>query len=162
MAVTYLTLDQAIDVHRKTVEVSGGGALGHLDLGLLEGVLAHIQNDDYYPTLEVKLTHLFFSACKFHCFQDGNKRIAITLCAQMLLFNGYLHCTSRFIRDMENISYHVAAGAIDKLLLGDLIYAALNDDMDNEELKLRLLHALSAAEPHMNDHGGLHEASLRT
>lgn len=33
MALTYLTLDQAIEVHRKTVEVSGGGAMGHLDLG---------------------------------------------------------------------------------------------------------------------------------
>ena len=153
MAVTYLTLDQAIDVHRKTVEVSGGGALGHLDLGTLEGVLAHIQNDDYYPSIEDKLTHLFFSACKFHCFQDGNKRIAITLCAQMLLFNGYLHCTSRFIRDMENISYHVAAGSIDKSLLGDLICAALNDDMDDEDLKLRLLHALATAEPDQNNLG---------
>jgi death-on-curing protein len=153
MAITYLTLEQAIDVHRKTVEVSGGGALGHLDLGTLEGVLAHIQNDDYYPDLEDKLTHLFFSACKFHCFQDGNKRIAITLCAQMLLFNGYLHCTSRFIREMENISYHVAAGAIDKDLLGDLITAALNDDLDNEDLKLRLVEAMLAAEPAHADIG---------
>lgn len=151
MAITYLTLEQAIDVHRKTVEVSGGGALGHLDLGTLEGVLAHIQNDDYYPTLEEKLTHLFFSACKFHCFQDGNKRIAITLCAQMLLFNGYLHCTSRFIHEMENISYHVAAGAIDKDLLGALIRAALNDDMDDEEMKLRLVEALWTAEPPAQD-----------
>lgn len=153
MAITYLTLEQAIDVHRKTVEVSGGGALGYLDLGTLEGVLAHIQNDDYYPTLEEKLTHLFFSACKFHCFQDGNKRIAITLCAQMLLFNGYLYCAGRFIRDMENISYHVAAGLIDKSLLGDLICAAINDEMDDEDLKLRLLHALATAVPDQNDLG---------
>lgn len=79
MAIIYLTLDQAIEVHRKTVEVSGGGALGYLELGKLESVLEHIQNDDYYPTFEEKLTHLFFCACKFHCFQDGNKRIAITL-----------------------------------------------------------------------------------
>ena len=62
MDLTYLTLEQAIEVHRKTVEVSGGGALGHLELGTLEGVLTHIQNDDYYPTFEEKLTHLFFSA----------------------------------------------------------------------------------------------------
>jgi death-on-curing protein len=151
MAITYLTLEQAIDVHRKTVEVSGGGALGHLDLGTLEGVLAHIQNDDYYPTLEDKLTHLFFSACKFHCFQDGNKRIAITLCAQMLLFNGYLYCAGQFIRAMENISYHVAAGAIDKALLGDLISATLSDDLDNEDLKLRLVEALMAANPAIDD-----------
>lgn len=79
MAIIYLSLEQAIEVHRKTVEVSGGGALGHLELGKLESVLDHIQNDDYYPTFEEKLTHLFFCACKFHCFQDGNKRIAISL-----------------------------------------------------------------------------------
>lgn len=148
MSITYLTLEQAIGVHQKTVEVSGGGALGHLDLGLLAGVLDHIQNDDYYPTFEDKLTHFFFSACKFHCFQDGNKRIAITLCAQMLLFNGYLYCTSSFIHDMENISYHVAAGNIDKELLADLIAAQLSVDMDDEELKLRLLNAILCS-----DHG---------
>lgn len=145
MALTYLTLEQAIDVHRKTVEVSGGGALGHLELGTLEGVLAHIQNDDYYPTFEEKLTHLFFSACKFHCFQDGNKRIAITLCAQMLLLNGYLYCASSFLREMENISYHVAAGNIDKALLHDLITAHLAEESDDESLKLRVLNAIENA-----------------
>lgn len=146
MAWTYLTLEQAIEVHRKTVEVSGGGAMGHLDLGVLEGVLEHIQNDDYYPEFEDKLTHLFFSACKFHCFQDGNKRIAITLCAQLLLLNGYLYCAGTFIRDMENISYHVAAGRIDKLLLRDVMAATLADELDDESLKLRLLDAISQEE----------------
>lgn len=98
MALTYFTLEQAIDIHVKTVEVSGGGPLGHLELGKLDSVLQNIQNDDYYPSFEEKLTHLFFSACKFHCFQDGNKRIAITLSAQMLLFNGYMYCASSFLR----------------------------------------------------------------
>lgn len=143
MAFTYLTLQQAVEVHRKTVEVSGGGALGHLDLGKLDSVLEHIQNDDYYPTFEEKLTHLFFSACKFHCFQDGNKRIAITLSAQMLLYNGYLYCTSSFIRGMENISYHVAAGNIDKDLLREIITAHLEEDEENESLKLKILNAIS-------------------
>lgn len=146
MAIIYLTLEQAIEVHRKTVEVSGGGALGHLELGKLESVLEHIQNDDYYPTFEEKLTHLFFCACKFHCFQDGNKRIAITLCAQMLLLNGYLYCSSRFLREMENISYHVAAGNIDKELLGEVITAVINGDMDSEDLKLKILEAISKDE----------------
>ncbi len=143
MAFIYLTLEQAIEIHRKTVEVSGGGAFGHLDLGKLDSVLEHIQNDDYYPTFEEKLTHLFFSACKFHCFQDGNKRIAITLCAQMLLYNGYLYCTSSFIREMENISYHVAAGSIDKDLLREVITAHLEEDEENEALKLKILNAIS-------------------
>ncbi|WP_319587473.1 Fic family protein [uncultured Desulfobulbus sp.] len=146
MAIIYLTIGQAIEVHRKTVEVSGGGAMGHLELGKLESVLEHIQNDDYYPTFEGKLTHLFFCACKFHCFQDGNKRIAITLCAQMLLLNGYLYCSSQFLREMENISYHVAAGNIDKELLGEVIIAVINGEMDSEELKLKILAAISKDE----------------
>ena len=143
MSLIYLTLDQAIAIHRKTVELSGGGTTGHLDLGKLESVLLHIQNDDYYPTFEDKLAHLFFCSCKFHCFQDGNKRIAISLCAQLLLFNGYLYCAERFIREMENISYHVAAGHIDKELLREIIVAVLNDEMDDEVLKLKILKAIS-------------------
>lgn len=145
-SVIYLTLEQAIEVHRKTVEVSGGGAMGHLELGKLDSVLTHIQNDDYYPTFADKLTHLFFGACKFHSFEDGNKRIAITLCAQMLLLNGYLYCSGNFIREMENISYHVAAGKIDKDLLGEVIMAVLNDELDSESLKLKIFNAISDTE----------------
>lgn len=143
----YLTLEQAIDTHAKTVEVSGGGTLGHLELGKLDSVLQNIQNDDYYPTFEEKLTHLFFSACKFHCFQDGNKRIAITLSAQMLLLNGYLYCASSFIREMENISYHVAAGNIDKDLLQEIITAHLIEEENSESLKLKILNAISEQMP---------------
>ncbi len=143
MPILYLTLDQAMEVHRKTVELSGGGAMGYLELGKLESVLEHIQNDDYYPTFADKLTHLFFCACKFHCFQDGNKRIAIVLCAQMLLFNGYLFCAGRFLREMENISYHVAAGNIGKELLGEIMEAFLNEEIDSEPLKLKIFEAIS-------------------
>jgi death-on-curing protein len=146
MSIIYLTLEQAVEVHRKTVEISGGGALGHLDLGKLESVLQHMQNDDYYPTFEDKLTHLFFSACKFHCFQDGNKRIAITLCAQILLLNGYLYCSGYFIREMENISYHVASGNIDKELLHEIISAVISGDENEEGLKLKILNAISGNE----------------
>lgn len=146
MAFIYLTLEQAVEVHRKSVEVSGGGALGHLELGKLESVLQHMQNDDYYPTFEDKLTHLFFSACKFHSFQDGNKRIAITLCAQMLLLNGYLYCSGNFIREMENISYHVAAGNINKDLLHEIISAVISGDLNDEGLKLKILNAISSDE----------------
>jgi death-on-curing protein len=142
MPLVYLTIEQAIEIHRKTVEVSGGGTLEHLDMGRLESVLEHIQNDDYYPTFEEKLTHLFFSACKFHCFADGNKRIAISLTAQFLLLNGYLYVMDSFFQDMENISYHVAAGKIDKELLREILTAILNDEADNEELKLKILNAI--------------------
>jgi death on curing protein len=115
-------------------------------MGRLESVLEHIQNDDYYPTFEEKLTHLFHSACKFHCFQDGNKRIAISLGAQFLLLNGYLFITGKFLREMENITYHVAADRIDKQLLGEIITAIINGEEDDEELKLKILHAINNQE----------------
>jgi len=139
----YLTLDQAIEIHRKTVEVSGGGSTGQLEIEKLDSVLNHIQNDNYYPTFDAKLTHLFFCACKFHCFEDGNKRIAITLCGQMLLQNGYLRSVTAFLRDSENISYHVAAGAIPKELLGEWLKAVLSGQEDDESLKLKIYQAIS-------------------
>ena len=143
MAWVYVTVEQAIEIHGKTVEISGGGSLGQLDIGKLDAVLQHIQNDDYYPTFDAKLTHLFFCACKFHCFEDGNKRIAITLCAQMLLLNGYLRSINAFFRESENISYHVAAGNISKELLGEWMDAVLSGNEDNEALKLKIFHAIS-------------------
>ena len=125
------------------MEFSGGGSTGQLEIGKLDAVLQHIQNDDYYPTFDAKLTHLFFCACKFHCFEDGNKRIAITLCAQMLLLNGYLRSVNGFIRASENISYHVAAGNISRELLGEWISAVLRGLEDDEALKLRILNAIA-------------------
>lgn len=144
--IVYITIEQAVETHRVTVEVSGGGALGHLDLGKLDSVLQHIQNDDYYPEFEDKLTHLFFCACKFHCFEDGNKRIALSLGAQFLLLNGYVFIATKFLRAMENISYHVASGKIDKELLHEIITAFMYDEEDNEELKLKILHAIEDQE----------------
>ena len=144
MAWVYLTIDQAIDTHQKTVEKSGGGTVGLLEIVKLESVLDNIQNYDFYSTFEEKLTHLFFCICKFHCFQDGNKRAAISLCAQMLLFNGYLFSTNNFFREAENISYHVAAGAISKELLGEWMTAVLSGQEDDEVLKLKILNAICA------------------
>ena len=83
--IVYVSLEQAKFIHEKTILHSGGGTYEHFDLGRLESVLQNIQNDDYYPTFEEKITHLFYCVCEFHCFADGNKRLAITLTAQFLL-----------------------------------------------------------------------------
>lgn len=42
-----------------------------------------------------------------------------------------------------NISYYVAAGKIDKDLLKEIISAVIEDDMDREGLKLKILMAIS-------------------
>jgi len=104
--IIYFTLEQAIATHQKTIEFSGGGVLGYLDLGRLDSVLHNMQNDDYYPTFEDKITHLFFCTCEFHCFEDGNKRLAISLSAHFLLLNGYMAVARGFFEIAENISYN--------------------------------------------------------
>jgi death-on-curing protein len=48
-----------------------------------------------------------------------------------------------FRLSFRNISYHVAAGHIDKELLREIIVAVLNDEMDDEVLKLKILKAIS-------------------
>ena len=142
--IIYITLEQAKAVHQKTIQYSGGGTYEHFDLGRLESVLQNIQNDDYYPTFVDKLTHLFFCTCKFHCFADGNKRLAITLSAQFLLLNGYKDKEKTFFAETENISYQVAAGNIDKELLHKIMTAIMDGTYDyDEELKLEIYNAIN-------------------
>ena len=141
--IVYITLEQAKDIHAKTIQYSGGGTLGHFDLGRLESVLVNIQNDDYYPTFVDKITHLFYCTCEFHCFQDGNKRLAITLSAYFLLLNGYMAVAKNFFSVTENISYQVAAGKISKELLHRIMMAIMDGTYEtDEELKLEILNAI--------------------
>lgn len=139
----YITLEEACEIHRKTVDYSGGGLIQSRELGTLDGVLKNIQIDSYYPTIVDKLTHLFFCVCEFHCFADGNKRLAITLCTQFLLLNGYLNIARDFIPKMENISYYVAAGKISKNLLHQIMESVMDGSFDeNESLQLSILDAI--------------------
>lgn len=141
--IVYITLEQAKSIHEKTIQYSGGGALGHFDLGRLESVLMNIQNDDYYPAFVDKITHLFYCTCEFHCFQDGNKRLAITLSAYFLLLNGYMAVAKDFFVITENISYQVAAGKISKELLHRIMTAIMDGTYEtDEELKLEILNAI--------------------
>ena len=142
--ILYITIEQALSIHEKTVQVSGGGSLGTINIGSLESVLEHIQNDDYYPTFEDKLTHLVYAVNRNPSFSDGNKRISISLGVQFLNLNGYLYCLRRFIPEMENISYHLAAGLIEKDLLQRIIHSLLENERDfSEELKLEILTIIS-------------------
>jgi len=136
------SIDEVIEIHRKTVEVSGGGALGILNLASLEAALYHITIDDYYPDFVDKLTHLCFVANKSHCFQDGNKRIAISLGMMFLIKNGFLESAKRFIYKMEIISYHLAAGRISKELLKEIIYSIVYQKDYSEILKLKIIQSI--------------------
>lgn len=145
--IIYITIDQAADTHRRTIDKSGGGEYGQLDIGKLDSVLQNIQNDDYYPTFVDKLTHLFFCACEFHSFVDGNKRLALSLSTLFLLLNGYIFIAKDFIAKFENISYHVAAGKIHKELLHKILSAVMSGTFEyDESLKLEILNAISKSE----------------
>ena len=143
MQTNYFDFATLMRIYEKTIIVSGGGSAGILHQGQIESILQHIRNDDYYPTFIKKLTHLFFSLNKFHCFEDGNKRIAISAGALFLNLNGYVFRISDFITEMENISYHVAAGKIDKEFLEEIITALINDEFNDEILKLKIYRAIS-------------------
>ncbi len=140
----YITPEQAKVIHAKTIEYSGGGTLDELDFGKLDSVLQNIRNDDWYPTFVDKLTHLFFCTCQFHCFVDGNKRLAITLSTLFLLLNGYLKIAETFLAKTENISLNVAASKIDKELLHKIMSAIMEGTFDADEtLKLEVYNAIS-------------------
>jgi len=152
MRTIYISQEQAMQTHRKTIEYSGGGNCSELNIGYLSSALELIQNDDYYPSFEEKLVHLVWSINRNHAFSDGNKRLSITLGVQFLSFNGYLYCIERFLREMENISYHLAAGRIDKDLLTEIIHSFLeNEDDFCEELKLKILLAIDDQEIGFNE-----------
>lgn len=139
----YISKEQALATHRSTIDHSGGGDYSDLNLGYLESALDMIQNDDYYPTFQDKLVHLIWSINRNHAFSDGNKRLSITLGVQFLSLNGYLFCIKRFLAEMENISYHLAAGRIEKELLDRLIHSILDGEDDFEEsLKMEYLLAI--------------------
>jgi death-on-curing protein len=141
--IYFKSINEIIAIHKKTVAVSGGGSEGIIDLGSIECAIEQIQDDLYYPEFEHKLTHLLWVANKSHGFIDGNKRIAITAASMFLLMNGYLSVAKDFMYRMETISYHVAAGNIDKELLLEIITSILYEEDYSEELKLKLIDAFS-------------------
>lgn len=136
------SIDEVIEIHQKTIEVSGGGTDGIISLNSLQACLQQIQNDDYYPTFVDKLTHLVYVGNKSHSFQDGNKRIAIALGMKFLINNGYLFIVQKFAEKMEFVSYQLAASRIDKELLHDIIHSIVYEDDYSIELKLRIIKAI--------------------
>jgi len=145
--ISYIdSIEEVIIIHRKTVEISGGGSVGILNTHSLEAALAHIQNDDYYPTFTDKLNHLIYVANKSHCFQDGNKRIAISLGMKFLLDNGYLGAIQKFAYKMEMISYQLAAGRIKKELLHEIIDSILHEEEYSDSLKIKIAASIQENE----------------
>ncbi|MGX9987502.1 type II toxin-antitoxin system death-on-curing family toxin [Soonwooa purpurea] len=143
MNIIKIPTEYAIKVHDKIIEISGGQP-GIKNFGNLDSPLNHLDNDDYYPAFEDKLTHLVFSVNKFHAFNDGNKRTSIAIGAYFLQLNGLEYCIDKFIIEMENIAVLVADNIIDKEFLKEIIFSILNEEDYNEEIKIKLFNGLSS------------------
>ncbi|GAB0175048.1 MAG: hypothetical protein HHAS10_09270 [Candidatus Altimarinota bacterium] len=79
----YLTKENVLLIHKNVCEIFKNRE-GILHEGQLESLCAHIQNDEYYPTIYDKLAHFFFGLVQFHIFVDANKRTAL-LCGLLLV-----------------------------------------------------------------------------
>jgi death-on-curing protein len=111
--IRYLTLAEALELHRLLIEQSGG-AEGLRDLGGLESALAQprmtFDESELYPTIEEKGTALCFSLVNNHPFVDGNKRIGHAALETFLLLNGYELQAS--VDDAENVILSLASGSL--------------------------------------------------
>lgn len=141
--ILYITYEEVMDVYKKTIEKSGGGLSGVLDKGKIESIIEFIQNDDYYPDFVSKLNYLVFRFCSGHCFQDGNKRVALTLGAYFLHKNGHYWAAVVFMKRLEAIIYHIAAGSVDQELSHQIMINIVACSDFDEELKIEIIHAMS-------------------
>lgn len=150
--LAYLTVEDLLHYYKETIQQSGGGMTGVRDPGGLEKVLDFIQDDDYYPTFEDKLTYLVFGLCHGHYFPDGNKRISLVAGAHFLLKNGRSWAGFHFLSDVEAYIWHVAAGNINKELLSSIICSVVNHEDMNEETKLEVIHAMESSPLYSTEH----------
>ncbi|MFP9114912.1 type II toxin-antitoxin system death-on-curing family toxin [Flavobacterium sp. RHBU_3] len=150
MAFIYFDIKHAIQVQDFIIENSGGRK-GILNIGLIESVLEHIKNDLYYPSIEDKVCHLFYSINKNHAFNDGNKRSSIALSSYFMEINALGFKVDHFIKEMENIAVHVADNKVSKELLFEIIDSVIHQDDYSEELKLKIFNALSSNDNDIED-----------
>ncbi|PZT47193.1 death-on-curing protein [Helicobacter valdiviensis] len=109
----YITLNEAITIHDKIIELIGGlSGYNDKQISYLASALEHIKNDDYYPTIADKITHLMFSCIKFHPFLDGNKRTSIFLGMHFLDLDDKYN--EKFAEIMEDVVVNVANNTLSK------------------------------------------------
>lgn len=141
--VIYISYEEVLDVYARTIEKSGGGFSGIRDAGSIHMVIDFIHNDMYYPDFVAKLSYLVFRFCTGHFFNDGNKRIALTLGTYFLHKNGHNWAAVTFMKRMEAIVYHIAAGNISEDLLHPIMQCIVDCSDFSESLKLAIANAMS-------------------
>jgi death-on-curing protein len=141
--IAYIDYDEALTIYGKMIDASDGGFEGVRDEGGIRATLDFVQNDFYYPTFAEKLTYLMFRFCSGHFFNDGNKRIALTLGTYFLHKNKYYWHACICMRTLESIIYHVAASNIDQELLQRIVDSFMAGEDYDEALKLDIAKAMN-------------------
>ena len=116
----FLTLDDALEVHRDQIE-RYGGTLGVRDNGLLESALAapqsgfggHYLHADLFEMASAYLFHLVQN----HPFLDGNKRVGAAAALTFLVMNGIE--TKIPNRALVQMVLSVAQGRMEKTAIAD-------------------------------------------
>ena len=83
----YLTVVDALDLHRRLID-QFGGSHGVRDMGALESALFRPQSG-YYADIVEEACALLESLAINHPFVDGNKRVAFAVMDAFLRINGY-------------------------------------------------------------------------
>lgn len=141
--INYFSAKEAILIHDIEVIKKIGGLPGVKDEGRVFSVFEHLQNDDYYPDFETKLTVLVYNTVQFHMFNDGNKRSSIIFGIKFLSINNFDYLIPYFIEKMENVVLWVAMGLINFDFLKEIIssilyYEDFSDNVREELAKIAL------------------------
>ena len=94
MEITFLTLEQVRELHTEAISKCSPAESGRIrDGALLESaVMAPQQTFDgeyLYPTIPGMAAAYLFGLAQNHAFENGNKRVAFSVCATFLLMNGF-------------------------------------------------------------------------
>lgn len=120
-SVVFLTLAQALAIHRFQIQTYGGSD-GIRDRELLESALAQPQagfGDEYLhrDVYEMGAAYLYH-LCKNHPFVDGNKRVALHAAMVFLTMNGVRIAMPH--EDTFALVHAVATGQVDKAQLAEV------------------------------------------
>ena len=114
----WITADDAISVHSRVIQVSGGIDGIRDRAGLAAAISAPLQSfggRDLFPTVIEKIARIGYGVAANHAFLDGNKRIGAMLTQLLLKWNGFrLELQSG---ELAGMFISIAAGSSDESAL---------------------------------------------